>query len=177
MTLLRGVAVVAGTTLLAIWLVSVVSTGAPAPRSDRKPPESVQVDPPFRFDAQVARLRAQAGQQMARPDRNPFTFGRDGAPGEPEASSPRRAGLASDQTDSYRTNDEARANEPLSLIGIAERRTDDGTERVAIVSGGGELFLAAVGQRVGLEYVVEAIADDAVELAGEGGRRLHLVLR
>jgi hypothetical protein len=175
MTLARGVAVGGGTALLAVWLVSVVSTGAPSPRIRGEPPDRTRVQPPFQFDAQMARLRPRASAPAPPPaPRNPFTFGRD-----------RQVAIDLDgSTSRHRADDrlagpaEAEAiDQPLSLIGIAERKSSAGVQRVAILSGAGQLYLAAVGDAAGPDYVVDAIDTDAVDLVGETGRRLHLALR
>lgn len=66
----------------------------------------------------------------------------------------------------------------LTLIGIAERGAGPQAPRTAIISGVGEVFLAAIGDVVASRYVVRAIGDSHVELADRtSGDTLRLALR
>jgi hypothetical protein len=67
---------------------------------------------------------------------------------------------------------------PLALVGMAETRRGETTLRTAIISGGGEVHLVVVGDRIDNRFTVVAIGADAVELRDdETLETLRLVLR
>jgi hypothetical protein len=66
----------------------------------------------------------------------------------------------------------------LRLVGVAEDRTAEGTERTAIISGPGTLFVVTVGETVAAHYRVTSVSPDAVELTDiEGAGTLRLGLK
>lgn len=52
----------------------------------------------------------------------------------------------------------------LTLIGVAEDVTPDGVVRTAIVSGLGDVFLVKTGDSIRLQYRVEQVSADAVQV-------------
>lgn len=52
----------------------------------------------------------------------------------------------------------------LTLIGVAEDVTPDGVVRTAIVSGLGDVFLVKAGDTIRLQYRVEQVSGDAVQV-------------
>lgn len=52
----------------------------------------------------------------------------------------------------------------LTLIGVAEDVTPDGVVRTAIVSGLGDVFLVKAGDTIRLQYRVEQVSADAVQV-------------
>ena len=52
----------------------------------------------------------------------------------------------------------------LTLIGVAEDVTPDGIVRTAIVSGLGDVFLVKAGDTIRLQYRVEQVSGDAVQV-------------
>ncbi|MEQ1728762.1 MAG: hypothetical protein ABL982_10300 [Vicinamibacterales bacterium] len=52
----------------------------------------------------------------------------------------------------------------LTLIGVAEDVTPDGVVRTAIVSGFGDVFLVKAGDTIRLQYRVELVSGDAVQV-------------
>jgi hypothetical protein len=72
-----------------------------------------------------------------------------------------------------------RNNEPaLKLAGMAETAGADGPDRIAIISGDGQLFMVKKGDPVTARYRVVAISADAVELADvEANTTRRLVMK
>lgn len=52
----------------------------------------------------------------------------------------------------------------LTLIGVAEDVTPDGVVRTAIVSGLGDVFLVKAGDTIRLQYRIEQVSGDAVQI-------------
>jgi hypothetical protein len=63
----------------------------------------------------------------------------------------------------------------LSLIGIAEHQTPEGLRRTAIITSGGELYMAGPNEAVAA-YRVVSVGSDAVELHDAAGSSLVLAL-
>jgi hypothetical protein len=90
--------------------------------------------------------------------RNPFRFAQRQRPraARPEPV-PAPSQRAPDGTPAARTPQ-------LHLIGVAEKMTDEGVERTAIISGAGQLFMVKAGDSVTTRYVVTAVGADVLEL-------------
>jgi hypothetical protein len=150
-----------GGALLVAWLAAANMPGAepPAPRpgaqAETPGPDAIALD----VSAQASRLRERMSQAPApHPDvRNPFAFG---APPRPH-----RAVAEALPPPAVEAAPAIPAAPALTLMGIAEENTPQGTRRTAIIGGDGEtLFLVVEGQPVGDRYKVTKIGADAVEL-------------
>jgi hypothetical protein len=72
----------------------------------------------------------------------------------------------------------ARVAPPLRLVGIAEDEGADGAVRTAIISAGGQLIFAKLGERVMERYEIARISGEAAELHDlEDNSTLTLVLK
>jgi hypothetical protein len=66
----------------------------------------------------------------------------------------------------------------LKLIGIAERATEEGTVRSAVLAGPGDVFIVGVEDQVLSRFTVVAIAAEAIELTDAlTGQALRLAMR
>ena len=170
MTLKRAVTIVVVGGALAAWLAAAATSGN---RGVVAPPV-VQMPPVEARGAELATEVARLHERL-RPDatprrgRNLFAFASTPRPATPViAAAPAlieapRAPLAPP---------------PLKLVGVAEDVGPQGSERTAIISGLGQLFLVKAGDRVTPRYRVAKIFADAVELADAGdGTTLRLSLK
>ena len=66
---------------------------------------------------------------------------------------------------------------PLRLTGVTESKVADGIQRMAVLTGGGQIYLAKVGERVAGQFTVVAVEPEAVVLRDETGAESHLLLR
>lgn len=180
MTITRAAAIVSSGALLVAWLA--VAGSAPeqhaVPVGDRTPstatsgPGSLAAE----VEQQAVRLRArlaEAPSPHAQP-RNPFSFG------QPHASRARALAPATIAASASITSElPVVAPAPaLTLLGIAEEPSFEGTHRTAVVGGAGDdLYIVMEGQLFADRYKVKAISVDAIELEDvqTGGlRRLAL---
>jgi hypothetical protein len=176
----RGVLFVGGAALLAAWLAAAadrarqpVETPAPRDASALDRADALARD----IQAQAARLRARlAAAPVPRASgRNPFTF--DAPPARRDHA--REIGTAAAETPAAI---EILEPPPLSLSGIAE---EEGTgaaagtrERIAVLAGLGDVFLARAGDTILARYEVVAVGADAAELRDlTTGRTIRLGLR
>jgi hypothetical protein len=180
MSPIRGVAIVVVTGGVAAWLVSPATTSAP-PRSRFERPDARAATAPRLFDYAEQRLRLRqrvtARERPARSSRDPFRFGRGDAARSataPPVVPPVRRAAPPEETGDAGTPPAAC---PFTLIGMAERRTADGLERVAVVSGLGQLFLVSAGELATARCEVAAVTADAIELVERpSGRTTRLTL-
>jgi hypothetical protein len=175
MTLRRTTIVFVAAAALAAWFSAAMTPGRPP----SAPPEIV----PRRSDApgaalaaEIARLRDRLHPDVAPREgtRNPFVFRSSRA--RPAAAPSARAAASS-------VGAPAAAPIPLTLAGVAEDPSADGTGvvRTAIISGDGQLFLAKTGDTITdkeVAYSVGSVLADSVELidARDGSTR-RLVLK
>lgn len=158
----RDVIVIGALGLLAVWL-------AAAGGSDPIPTASPAASGAAQAEASAARSlaaeaeglwqRLRVAPEPLTPGRNPFAFApvpRKREPARPSASvSPAASAVAG--APAARLPD-------LRLVGIAQEDAAGGAVRTAILSGGGQLFLARVGDEVASRFTVTAIGPDVVEL-------------
>ena len=132
-------------------------------------------------EKQTTRLREYATSAPAPTEagRNPFRFGE---PRRPALERGRSAALHESRTVAAPVEPVAPPPPRLTLVGIAERRVNPSeagdVERVAIVSGLGDVHLVVAGDRIGGRFTVLAVGNDVVELRDENTANiLRLALR
>lgn len=155
--------------LVATWFAGELAT-TPRNTSQTAPPErpaAIHETMADELTAQEARLRRQPAVQLKPSSRNPFRFAAKQS--EPTTMPPQRSAAAAPVAP-------APVQPSLSLSGIAERKTPQGTVRTAIISGDGQLYLVAEGEMVAGRYRVIAVDSDAVTLRDESGGEIRLVL-
>jgi hypothetical protein len=170
----RIASLVAGGGLLAAWLATAANTvgvtPAPAAPEVRVAPDPLLAE----VQAQASRLRERlsATTSPATPTRNPYRFA--------SPVPPRAGGAGPDPAPVSGSADLPVAPLPppppvLSLIGIAEHHTPEGPRRTAIITSGGELYMAGPNEAVAA-YRVVSVGSDAVELHDAAGSSLVLAL-
>jgi hypothetical protein len=127
---------------------------------------------PLDLNAHADQLRERVSAIRSRPvSRNPFRFGVRQPP------APQRSGAAV-TTAAPEFLPGPPAAPPMSLAGIGEQATPQGTLRTAIISGASELFLVREGETVAGRYRVLRIDANAVLLRDETtGAEISLTLR
>jgi hypothetical protein len=174
MTRQRAAALVLAIACVAAWWVAAARLRAP---EARLPPVVGAPKPAapaalFDFEAQRARLEA-AAVPVVRGRRNPFAFG-----GVERDDVGRATSSARRSSTTVASAPEEAEPVPFTLVGIATRRGDDATSRVAVLSGRGQLILAARGDTVASRYQVDAVGADVVELRDTlTGKVVRLALR
>jgi len=154
--------------LLATWFAVTPKVTAPGELPAASAPHAVVAERQMTDDltAQETKLREQLERAELKPSaRNPFRFGRT-----PEAARPASAMPALETAPTVVPP----SRPALTLTGIAEQKTTDGIRRTAIISGDGQLYLAATGDSVAGTYHVIAIDADAVTLRDETGAELRV---
>jgi hypothetical protein len=155
--------------LLATWLAVTPTDTAPGKSrvAVAERPVVIHESTADNLVAQVARLRDQAGNvQLASSTRNPFRFGSS----KPAGTMPQPGSAAPVVS----AAPPAPAQPSLSLSGIAERKTPQGNERTAIISGAGQLYLVKEGEMVAGRYRVVSVDSDAVTLRDDNGTEIRL---
>ena len=144
---------------LAVWLAN----AAIAPNRMARP----FVVPPSPIDSrgaaladEIARLHERLRPTVApvQPGRNLFNF----RSGQPRAAAP--PPVVAPPPPIVEAPAPRPSQPALKLSGIAEDEGPGGTERVAIISGDGQLFMVKEGDTVTLRYRVAKISSDVVEL-------------
>jgi hypothetical protein len=140
-----------------------------APRETRPAgPDALAIE----VNSQASRLRAMIAHAPVpgASARNPFSFG---GPRAPKATAPALTAVASDPPPVL-----AAPLPPLTLMGVAEDMTSQGTRRTAVIGGDGDtIYMVVEGDPVGDRYRVRKIGADAIELedlVSKGLRRLAL---
>jgi hypothetical protein len=162
----------AGGGLVATWL-AVTPNDTTAPKAGPTSVDRARSGGALLADdlaAQEAKLRQHNGNgnMLPRPStRNPFRFGakQSAVSSYPAAAAAPVAPIEPPQP----------ARLSLSLSGIAERKTPEGSIRTAIISGEGQLYLVTEGEMVAGRYLVKTIDSDAVTL-DERGAEIRLVM-
>ena len=182
----RIVLLVGGLAVLAAWLSSAASTvplkgGLPARGSapGRPASDSSSAVVVMDLEHEVSRLaaRLERAPRPRSPGRNPFTL----APRQNSTPSLERAGRRP-VSGSVRGGEVARSvrspRPAISLFGMAVDDTAVGQRRTAILSVGGRVVLAAIGEEIAGRYQVRAVTADMVELHdAQLGTSLRLTLR
>jgi hypothetical protein len=168
----RWVAYVGSGLLAAVSLVPTVFR-APAPtRSPAPAPVQAAAPDPAMLDVerQTSRLREYASvAPEPRSVRDPFRFGHRPPPRSrvsPSYVQPRAVAAPSSLPPPVPEP------APLQLIGMAERDSGDGAERIAIIAAFNDVHLVRVGDRIGGRFTVLAVGADAVELEDAETRTL-----
>jgi hypothetical protein len=163
---------VGGGGAIATWLAVApaetppVATPSPAVRADERSNEED-------LNAQAERLRARSSAVTLEPSkRNPFRFnaerpaeraaGRSGFPVALPLAPPMPA---------------VPLPPPFRLVGVTESKVADGIQRMAVLTGSGQIYLASVGERVAGQFAVVAVEPEAVVLRDETGVESRLLLR
>ncbi len=156
---------ITGGGLIATWLA--VTPAATPPGLAPARVERVRSTPDFApadLISREAKLRERgAGAPLQPLARNPFKFASTGG-------RLRRFGAGQ-----WRAAAPAGPNYTLS--GIAERKTEDGAVRTAIIADGTQVFLVNEGDFLPGRFGVLKVGADAVELLEPDGTRLRLLLR
>src|SRR5207237_1206653 len=180
MTITRAAAIVSGGALLVAWFAAAGSAPEQdvAPVGDRA--QSTATSGPGSVAAEVEQQAVRLRERLAQaplPDvqpRNPFSF----AP----VRAPRRLASAAIGTVQAATVisevPSVASPPPLTLMGIAEEPSFEGTHRTAVIGGAGDaVYIVMEGQTFADRYKVKTIGVDAIELEDlqtGGFRRLAL---
>jgi hypothetical protein len=106
------------------------------------------------------------------PARNPFRFGLARRPAPARSEFPPSA--AAPEATLVPPPPESPA---LRLVGIVERRANDGLQYTAVLAGAGDVHLASAGDRIGDRFTVVSVGADAAEVRDEQiGETMRLVL-
>jgi hypothetical protein len=145
------------------WVASAISVSRQSRPSRRAQPPSEAV----RLDSLATDVQAQASRLRQRlasapspqtPTRNPFVFAS-------RAPAPERRPLRVEAPLAVEPLPEPEPPEPpLVLIGVAERRTDKGIIRTAMIAGEGDALHMVTEGEEAAGYLVVAVSPDAVEL-------------
>jgi hypothetical protein len=170
----RATAYVGLSSVLAAWLATAAGlTVAPAQQEPPAPVSSAhaqQLADEIQVQATRLRERLAAAPVPRQPFRNPFAFAPRIAATTRRAVSPAPAVDAADAPP---------PEPPLQLVGVAERKTDTGSIRTAMITADSdELFMLTEGETLGGRYRVKAVTETAVELIDlVTGASRRLVLR
>lgn len=176
MTASRGVAAIGGAVLLVAW----IAAAADSARSSRaivvereRPRELTRAELiAADIQSQSVRLRARlaSAPTPAAGGRNPFRLS------EPPA--PRVARHVAAASVPEIAESPAPVTIPLTLSGIAEDASADGTIRTAVLFGLGDVYLAKVNDVIASRFQIVAIGADAVEIVDTStGTSVRLGLR
>lgn len=167
---------IGGTALLVAW----IAAAADSARSSRvivvegeRPRELTRAEQiAAEIQSQATRLRARlaAAPVPSAGGRNPFSF---------NEAAPARA---THRVTAAGVPEAVEAAEPvtvpLTLSGIAEDTSADGTIRTAVLSGLGDVFLAKAGDTIASRFRIVAVGADAVEILDiSSGATVRLGLR
>lgn len=164
--------------VLATWLAVTPEQGVPASATKAATPAVARGATASDLNAQADRLRSRTKAVALRPStRNPFRFNaaRSGAlTGNRSSSSSAHAAAAPLMP----VMPVGPVPSPLSLVGITEKNTPEGTRRTAVISSDRQLYLVSVGDTVAGRYIVIAIDPEAIVLNDEPmGTEVRLFLR
>ena len=172
----KSYAAASGATVLAGWLASsppenVASGGAVVPsRSSRA---AVSAASASDIEEQATRLQARIRRETsyARPARNPFRFS-ESVPGAPAIPAPETSNVPEPMAAPLLPPPPT-----VTLVGMAEDRAEQGSERTAILSSPDGVILVRKGDSVLGLYRVTVIEEEAVELTSVAdGSTLRLSL-
>jgi hypothetical protein len=130
----------------------------------------------FDVEREAGRLRLRVADAPAprRSGRNPFRFAERAVETPAPLGRPVSVAPAPDAEPAVLPTPAA----PLKLIGIAERATEEGTVRSAVLAGPGDVFIVGVEDQVLSRFTVVAIAAEAIELTDAlTGQALRLAMR
>ena len=171
----KSTAVAGVATLTATWLASYAPERRPAAERSTVPSIARTETAAAEIQHEANRLHARLAEIGAYrdPSRNPFRF-----------NSHRRAAQAPRPEPTISVEDLPGEPEPapptlrLTLDGIAEDTVGDEQVRTAIISTPNDVLLVKMGDRIGDQFTVAAIAADAVELVRiDTGATVRLALR
>jgi hypothetical protein len=147
-------------TLTATWLASYAPTGRHTASTSNVPSVATTETAAAEIQREADRLHARLAQVGAYrdPSRNPFRFNQSRR--VQHAPRPEPAITVEDLPD----QEPAPPTIRVTLAGIAEDRVGDEQVRTAIISTPSDVLLVKVGDRIGDQFTVAAIASDAVEL-------------
>jgi hypothetical protein len=159
MTRTRATVYVGIALVLAAWLAAAAGLTVPTEQTAASRPQATSDTQALADDIQVQatrlRERLAAAPAPRQPSRNPFMFGERPAP-----AARKSAGIAP-AIEPVGPPPEP----PLQLVGVAEKKTDQGSVRTAMITADSdELFMLTEGETLGGRYRVKTIGEDAVEL-------------
>ncbi len=148
-----GVSVLA----LASWMASASTSVVRAPVAPLPPVTPGEVDRSMAaLQSEIGRLHERLAPTAAPTrSRDLFRF---------STRAPRRAVVAPPVAEAEAIVPAPPVRPSLTLIGVAEDVTPDGVVRTAIVSGFGDVFLVKAGDTIRLQYRVELVSGDAVQV-------------
>lgn len=152
-----------GVSVLAVasWMASASTSGIRPPVAPLPPVKPGAVDRSMAsLQTEIGRLHERLGPTAAPTrSRDLFRF-TTRAPRRPIVAPDADAAIAAASTVVPQTP----VRPSLTLIGVAEDVTPDGVVRTAIVSGLGDVFLVKVGDTIRLQYRIEQVSGDAVQI-------------
>ena len=163
---------VGGGGAIATWLAVAPAETPPAaaPSPTVRAVESSNEDD---LNAQAERLRARSSTATLEPSkRNPFRFNA----ARPSERAGERSGLPI-ALPPAQAMPAVPLPPPLRLAGVTESKVADGIQRMAVLTGSGQIYLAKVGERVGGQFTVVAVEPEAAVLRDETGAESRLLLR
>lgn len=161
-------------TLTATWLASYAPTGRQAAPRSTAPSAATTETAAAEIQREADRLHARLSQVggYRDPSRNPFRFNH------------RRSVQPAPRPEPAITVEDLPVQEPapptmrITLAGIAEDKVGEELVRTAIISTPSDVLLVKVGDRIGDQFTVAAIAMDAVELVRiDTGATVRLALK
>jgi hypothetical protein len=170
----KSTAVAGLATVTATWLASYAPTGRQAAPRSTAPSIATTETAAAEIQREADRLHSRLAQVRAfrDPARNPFRFNRH-RPVQ-HTPDPDPAITVEELTD----DDPAPPTFRITLAGIAEDRVGEEQVRTAIISTPTDVLLVKVGDRIGDQFTVAAIAADAVELVRiDNGATVRLALK
>ena len=172
MNLKRTATIVLVCAVLAAWLAGAATSNRALPPPILTQPQPIEMQG-AELASEIARLHERLRPNTAphQPGRNLFTF-------KSAHTRPMAAPIVVESRPALVEAPPALPALPLKLSGIAEDAGADATERTAIISGTGQLFMVKEGDNVTPRYRVTRISADAVELADlTDGTTRRLALR
>ena len=152
-----------GVSVLAVasWMASASTSGIRPPVAPLPPVKPGAVDRSMAsLQTEIGRLHERLGPTAAPTrSRDLFRF-TTRAPRRPIVAPDADAAIAAAST----VVPQPPVRPSLTLIGVAEDVTPDGVVRTAIVSGLGDVFLVKVGDTIRLQYRIEQVSGDAVQI-------------
>jgi Tfp pilus assembly protein PilP len=160
----RGLTVLGGCAVAAVWLVSGsglpvdTSVGAAKPRAAAPPAVVLESVPAVQMDRLAVAPRPQPSSR-----RDPFRFAH--APRHTSSDAADPIGAAAPHETVAAVPEQADPLRPeLRLIGLAQDTLDGTVVRTAVITAPNQVYLVREGEQIALRFLVDRIGADAVQL-------------